>query len=167
MKRWLISLLKERRELIGWTSDVIHSSCWLNIFLWGGGALNQPLAKGTLTKLHHWNQGVWAEVKFSFLGWFTCMDRVSDGDVPSSIASPICQGAKWKNLPNFSFFFLIFSLFFLIFSLFFPIFGKYFAVKGGTLLPLDSPVATPLDVPLRSWKVLYFWNRNHESCNFL
>ena len=38
-------------------------------------------------------------------------------------------GAKWKNLPDFCLFFLIF-LFFPIFSLFFLIFGKFFAFKG-------------------------------------
>ena len=58
------------------------------------------------------------------------------------------EGAKCKNLPDFSSFSWFspsFSCFFLIFSLFFLIFGNSFAVKGGTLPPLTPPVAIPLN----------------------
>ena len=52
-------------------------------------------------------------------------------------------------LPDFSSFFPIFPDFFPLFPDFFPIFGKFFAVRGGTLAPLATPMATPLNVAER------------------
>ena len=76
--------------------------------------------------------------------------------VCSSEASHICQeGQSERTFPIFAFY----SRFFFFFPDFFPIFGKFFTVRGGTLPPLDPPVATPLIV----WQTLSKISANCEE----